>query len=253
MRSPKPFAVGRWIPACAGMTEFFIGLSCRNWNERGGALLWTPAFAGVTADGADGVCLFRVLTTCQRQSSLVAKSKLPARQPLQGIFMPQALWNAPLRFWAYSRSRYHPPSPLAGERGWGRGGRPPHTPLSTTLHATAWARSCFQLVLRDVASPLSPPLSRQGGGRNTRVRVLLSGGITHCSLSCTIPQTTPSTGKHLVVYRPTHDFWHWCWGGWFSYYGWRPFQTHLFLCPGGSEGLVGPLAFLHSILQEQTS
>ena len=205
MRSPKPFAVGRWIPACAGMTEFFIGLSCRNWNERGGALLWTPAFAGVTADGADGVCLFRVLTICQRQSSLVAKYKLPARRVLQAIFMPQALWNAPLRFWAYSRSRYHPPLP-------------------------------------------------PGRGRNTRVRVLLSGGITHCSLLLRPPlQTTPSTGKHLVVYRPTHDFWHWCWGGWFSYYGWRPFQTHLFLCPGGSEGLVGPLAFLHSILQEQTS
>ena len=33
--------------------------------ERDGALLWTPAFAGVTADGADGVCLFRVLTIRQ--------------------------------------------------------------------------------------------------------------------------------------------------------------------------------------------
>ena len=41
-------------------------------------------------------------------------------------------------------------------------------------------------------------------------------------------------------------------GGFLTMAG-RPFQTHLFLCPGGSEGLVGPLAFLHSILQEQTS
>ena len=154
---------------------------------------------------AKAVYLRLVLTIRQCHPSLVAKTKLPARRPLQGIFVPQA----------------------CGIR-----------------------HSCFGLTTEAGITPLS----RQGRGRNTRVRVLLSGGITHCSLLLRPPlQTTPSTGKHLVVYRPTHDFWHWCWGGWFSYYGWRPFQTHLFLCPGGSEGLVGPLAFLHSILQEQTS
>ena len=129
---------------------------------------------------------------------------------------------------------------------------PPDSPCRAfSCHKPCGMRhSCFGLTTEAGITPLS----RQGRGRNTRVRVLLSGGITHCSLLLRPPlQTTPSTGKHLVVYRPTHDFWHWCWGGWFSYYGWRPFQTHLFLCPGGSEGLVGSLAFLHFILQEQTS
>ena len=191
--------------------------------------------------------------------SLVAKSKLPARQPLQGIFMPQALWNAPLMFWAYNRSRYHPPLP-PGERekytGAGAPKRRNHALLAPL------APPLKQGHLRDC--PQSPCSAHPQGRAVCCVAKLANSHAIGCALRLAahpdlrraLPATTlrtASKGKHLVVYRPTHDFWHWCWGGWFSYYGWRPFQTHLFLCPGGSEGLVGPLAFLHFILQEQTS
>ena len=51
--------------------------------------------------------------------------------------------------------------------------------------------SCFGLTTEAGITPLS----RQGRGRNTRVRVVLSGGITHCSLLLHHPANNAIYGK----------------------------------------------------------